>query len=195
MITLVSGYSKSGKTTLCSLFANQLPWNYAVYSKGEELKVRPMHRVEISRAVRDQFIPYCDPEFYEEHKDKVYFLGKTFREFLDPLVAQQRKKDPYFFIKKCYERSICGNEAYNIMITDHRFPQERDFLLKKGLLVKTIRVYREGVQPKKLDIFLDEEPSDFLLVPLNDHQLVFPNMLTKFPQYQDYQLTSPRFFD
>ena len=191
MITLVTGYSRSGKTTLPLLFNSIINWNYAVYSKDRALRIREVFPLQISKLAKKDII-YMNKLSFDllscENKDKIIDQtnNKTFRSLVDEYVLETRKKDPEYFIRNCFIKNILGSDGMNIMLTDFRFPEDYNYLIGQKKIVNTIRIYREESEPKKLDLYLDHIETDFLLLPLNNHELIFPKVVKKMPQYAKY---------
>ena len=78
------------------------------------------------------------------------------------------------------------------MITDFRFLEDYHFLEKIGKDLTTIRIYRENTK-KDLNQ-LDQIATDFLLLPQNNHQLMFKRAVNEFPQYAEYRWNRLTFF-
>ena len=207
MLTLVTGLSNSGKTTLPKLFNKKLPWNYAVYSKEQILLTTPVHEIKISKAVRKEVIGRInknlekdlnDDKYYEKSKDKIVLSSQigesTYRELLETAVREKRKTDLFYYIRHCYDSSINGNNTSNLMITDFRYPEEEKFLSDLGFHITTIRIFRqvptlEEKYGKRFDSEhgLDNFLTDFLLVPLNNYEENFREATSVYKQYKKYK--------
>lgn len=185
MISLVLGSSKSGRNTLPRFFNQDMAWNYAIYSKGKSLKVRPVHQIQINNTV------IKDINEQSEY-DKILRLediknSHSLKYSFEYYISNKRKIDPGHFIRKCYQNVINGNEMKDLMITDFRFPEEYDFLKKKGKMLRTIRIVKD-INWFSKDT-LEDFQTDFLLLPLNDHELKIKDVIEKHPQYEKYNFT------
>ena len=174
MLTLVTGYSKN----LSKLFNEVMPWNYAIYSRKRNMKpvVRATSPIRISSQLKTT---NCEIA-----------------------TALNRSQDPYFLIRKVYEKLINGNEGYDLMIPDFRFPEEYEFLNKKGKKMQTIRVFESlkivDVESKNMfqtEHELHDFETDFLFIPENNHKKRFLEALTIFPQYKNFKYLSYKPFD
>jgi len=114
--------------------------------------------------------------------------NKHLKNCLEHYILHKIKQDSNYFIRKCYQNVINGNEMKDLMITDFRFQEEYDFLKKKGKVLRTIRIVRE-IDWLSKDI-LDNFQTDFLLLPLNDHEIKFEDAVEKYPQYEKYKYNS-----
>lgn len=197
MIALVTGYSKSGKTTLPQLFNKTKGWNYSIYSKDTKTQLQiygKVNEVKIAKIIRRELEiedNVNNERKYEDMKDKLFMGNYTYRDILEQQILYERKKDPYYFIKKCYAHYIAGNENQNLMITDFRFPEEYDYLT--NLNPTTIRIFRKVPEIKsekyseyKSEHALDSFKTDFLFIPYNESREGFWNAIAKFPQYSNY---------
>lgn len=190
MITLVTGYSRTAQINLPRLFNQELPWNYAVYSKNKTLKVRNVEHVRIEKTVLK------DIEERFRYRQKIDLNFQKSLEYTNKYIAKQREIDPDYFIRKCFERVICGNEMKDLMITDFKYLNEMEFLEKKGKYLRTIRVISHNDEMESAENFSDivNLTTDFLLVPLGDHELMFEKTFKKFPQYRSFSLNKNTHF-
>ena len=201
MLTLVAGASKSGKTTLPFLYNSKKPWNYAVYSANinKNLIVSRTHELKIAKSVRKELdieTNYNEKE-YEKIKDEQICNPYTYRDLLENHSYYQRRRNPFYFIEKCYRKNLCGNETMNIMITDFRFPEEFKFLKGKGFDPVTVRIFRnvKEISTKKFPEYdsehgLDDFLTDFLLLPINSCESDFKKAVSKYPQYSHFKQNS-----
>ena len=188
MITLATGYNRTSLNNLPRLFNKELSWNYAIYSKNKTLKVRKVNHIKIENTVLN------DIQERFRYREKIDVCDKKGLEYVNNHILTQRKLDPDYFIRKCFERVICGNEMKDLMITDFQFLNELEFLKKKEKHLTTIRVIsnQEGHIGNVDNI--DNLTTDFLFLPLSDHEIMFEKTIKKFPQYRSFLLNKNTYF-
>ena len=91
MLTLVTGYSKSGRSTLVKLLNDQMPWNYAIYSE------RTLYTKGNSPAIEIQI------QRDEKTNDPYHFILKCYIEKLQGnqnfFITNFKYKEEYMFLR------------------------------------------------------------------------------------------------
>lgn len=188
MITLATGYNRTSLNALPRLFNRELPWNYAIYSKNKTLKVRKVNHIKIENTVMN------DIEERFRYRQKLDVNDPKALEYMNNHIKKTKDKEPDYFIRKCFERVICGNEMKDLMITDFQFMNEMEFLKKKERPLTTIRVISHVENHVATSDNIDNLTTDFLFLPLGDHEIMFKKTIKKFPQYRSFALNKNTYF-
>ena len=194
MIHLVCGYKRTGKDTLVKMFNNEEKFDWVVYSAGNHLDVVPVVRVGFADKLRqevNQVLNIREDMDYDTFKEVVVRDDKTYRDILIEYAAYRRDQDVDYWVKQSLDKFI---PYKNYMVTDWRYPNEVEFLQKRGF-VTTIRVFRSEVPIPGKDVIsehsLDNECTDFLLISPQDN---FEEVCKLFPQYKNYKRVHHRHY-
>lgn len=141
-------------------------------------------------------LPFFNHELY---KDKTLFeieevlkykipysidKNKTLRDLYILFGTSERLKNQYHWCEKVYQQ--IKDEDF-VVITDFRYPNEKDFFLDKGEVI-TIRVFRKDVIPAGLEVenehLLDTFKTDLVYLPEQNWEEEYEGLLKAFPQYK-----------
>jgi len=193
-VYLVTGYRKTGKDTLYQVLTGQIaaPSRMAIYSLPVKIPRWPGSCFQLERiAFADHLKTIIgnirgieESTLLNQDKDQVLSTGKTFREECIQFARVRRSLDPDYFVRIGFQDR---NRSNDYMVTDWRFPNENEYLIKNGWKVVTLRVYRSEVpippDEDETEHSLDSVQTDFLIIPESDS---FETVISVFPQYRDY---------
>lgn len=140
-ILLVSGYRGTGKDTFFKIISGQED-NFK-WSIPDELNCIIESYKTIKRfAFADKLKQKLG--ITDEMKNKILLGNKTGRDILIEFAKEKRNEDPLYFCKLLID-DLLQLENTLVIITDHRYPNEYEYILTKFDNVKTIRLYRKSV--------------------------------------------------
>ncbi len=200
MIRLLCGYKRTGKDTLDKMFTGKENFRWIVYNNPESEKcfvIENVDRIGIADKLREEvntILNIADSIDYNTFKNTVIQEGKTYRDILIDHAAYRRGQNLDYWVARASDWDSL-NKDDRIMITDWRYPNELSYLQSySNLEVVTIRLFRSVVSIPPNDVIsehhLDNIITDFLLVPIENHEAEFHLACNLFPQYQNYVRTN-----
>lgn len=202
---LICGYKRSGKDT----FYTQIKNGKIVqeYNEPNNLETNPMfyiladksnppffdikgYRLGMADLVKEVVnqslgLRFKTKECADIAKDFMFIQDKLLRNYYIELAMNKRESDPDYWCRNAYE---LHSDKSQLVITDWRFKNEKDFFETKGKCI-TYRVYRNEADSNDFsdasEHGLDNEKTDYLIVgSIQDIE----KAKLKFPQYQRYKL-------
>lgn len=192
-LTLVCGYRRTGKDTLCKILNGDHTYSWLIYGKQNSKYVSgKVERLAFADALKKEVeIEYGVPaDLPDSQKEAPLYLVKLFEDLVSARRiwiyqgALRRSQDIDYWCSIIHN-SLRENHKY--IITDWRFPNEYEFFAKRGLVDNTIRIFRSQVPIPPLEEAsehsLDSFLTDFLLVTSEEE---FVTAKSQFPQYSSY---------
>jgi hypothetical protein len=104
-----------------------------------------------NQEIQNEKMPLGDYDDIKECKEIIPHWG-SIRNFFISVASTARQIDPDFFVKSVYnELHEKYLEETTFWCTDWRYPNERDFLLSKGVEVITVRIIRNDGKHDPID--------------------------------------------
>jgi hypothetical protein len=202
-VLLVCGYRRTGKDYLYNLLSGkqvESRFRWKIYKNGERLNMS-LGSIDIeyqrtsfadllkSEASTEYGIPPIVPDSDKEVKQFIHYkTGKVVsaRDIYIEWGQVRRSQDADYWCKNAFNQ--IKNKAVCV-VTDWRFRNESEYVMKNFDEVITIRVYRSDVLEPDINIDsehnLDSYQTDILLVR-DDVEGEFEKAAIRFPQYQRY---------
>ena len=191
-VYVVCGYKRTGKDTLVKMFNEDINFNWIIYSSdNHKLKINNVIRIGLADELRlevGKIYNISESIDYDTFKETMIRDGKTYRDILIEHGAFRREQNINYWVDKCLNKLKMNNGS--IMITDWRYLNELEYMLKNLKNIITIRLYRSNVPYPPDNVIsehqLDDVKTDFLLVPKINTEEEFKKACDLFPQYKNY---------
>ncbi len=182
------------------MFTGEENFRWVVYKNQRNEKhfvIESVDRVGFADKLREEvnaILNISDSIDYDTFKNTIIQEGKTYRDFLIDHAAHRRGQNLDYWVARALDWDSL-NEDDRIMITDWRYPNELSYLRSYPRLeIITIRLFRSQVPIPLNNVIsehqLDPIVTDFLLVPIENHETEFALVCNLFPQYQNYVRTN-----
>ena len=203
-VYLVCGFRRTGKDTLLAQFNRDpncpIPFdNWEIRARPSQpyfLIVQPVKQVSFAQPLKDMVIKKLgmpvdtdieaikDQPLSEEFRQS-YSKGTTFRDVLIEVAKEGRLQDPDYWCKSAFAPNL--SSPIPIMVTDWRYPNEKDFVAKLAKVI-TIRVFRKEVPvpTTESEIQLNADQTDYILTPVSSDQSQWSRAIEVLPQYRHY---------
>lgn len=174
---MICGFRRSGKDYLaeelkqrkCSWLIYHNP-NYKIKFPSND----NYHTIALAKALKDKV--------HSKYCISIDIDKELVRDKYIEYATKKRNKDCDYWCKKL----LLPNDK-NIIITDFRYKNEKEYFLNKDHNIVTIRVFRSEVTEPDINIEsehdLDDELTDFLLVTSEKD---FELAISRFPQYKNF---------
>lgn len=197
---LVCGYRRTGKDALAAIMSGQhIParFKWRIYARDKTLKLErdlSCKRIAFADELKAEAsavysIPLGVPDEQKDIKQFIHYKTKwevSARDIYIEWGNIRRNEDIDYWCRAAFE-SI--DESDICIVTDWRFPNEKEYTFRTFKDTVTVRVYRSDVPEPDANIEsehkLDDFQTDFLLIR-DDFPGEFERTCSKFPQYKDY---------
>lgn len=188
---LVSGYLRTGKDSLYLDFKGSRKFRWLIYRRPKITKQfiidDTVQRVAFADSLkRETKRQYPQLNLYNDSsKDTPIqdLQGLTPRDLYIKIAKEKRDIDPDYWVKESHKNFPRGS----VMVTDHRYPNEYEYLHRLYPDITTIRVFRKEVPIPPFTMTsehqLDNFYTDFVLVSSEEDFVELTNIL---PQYSTY---------
>lgn len=186
---MICGYRKTGKDTLVKMFNDQEEFKWLIYHSPliDDLKIDKVKRIGLADALRKEvntIYNISDGINYDTFKETKMENGKTYRDILIEHGTFRRSQDINYWVRQVI--NLIYETDGNIMITDWRFVNELNYLVKWFDII-TIRLFRSEVPIPSYEVEsehnLDNVLTNYLLVTSEEE---FKKACEIFPQYNNF---------
>ncbi len=160
-VFLVHSYRGHGKDSFCLN-----PEKFEVISSRDGdgiLSFSKIKKYAFADAVKEEVFPFLFPgkevsSISRKEKEEKRNEIKIYAE-------EKKEKDVYHWVKIVVEKILSSGGEEEVIISDWRFPCEREYLLSLGWEVKSVRVIslRAPIPPEKEEHYLDEVEDDIVV--------------------------------
>ena len=180
-------HSKDNKIAFPQVYGFRLAHNKIAFPYGYGFRLA--FADEIKREVRiEQKLPV---DF--DDKEKVLPTKKTFRQHCIEKGCGRRKEDPFYWCRLAFNQMEKEDQKSYVTVSDFRFYEELEYARSVGEVI-TIRVFRKEVPIPKITVpendpehTLDNLKTDFLVVPLENHNEQIGVAKEIFKQYHNFE--------
>jgi hypothetical protein len=189
---LLCGYRGTGKDT----FVNDLLYrseNWCIYSKNNENYdeiYKPRCRLGLADSVKKEVAKLCGLPIsisqIDNLKDVMMISGRKLREYLIEQTGRKALENKFYWEEEAMKEV---DEENDYVISDFRYKRTLEFFKDKCITARLFRMeVKIPVNKEKTEHILDELETDFLLLPVDNHEEQFKKCCETFKQYNDYKL-------
>jgi septin family protein len=189
---LLCGYRGTGKDT----FVNDLLYrkeNWCVYTKNmdniDEV-YKPRSRLGLADSVKKEVAKLCGLPIsvsqIDNLKDVMMISGRKLREYLIEQTGRKALENKFYWEEEAMKEV---EEDDDYVISDFRYKRTLEYFKDKCLTARLFRMeVKIPIEKEKTEHILDDLETDFLLLPVDNHEEQFKKCCDTFKQYSEYKL-------
>jgi hypothetical protein len=189
---LLCGYRGTGKDT----FVNDLLYrkeNWCVYSKNHAIHdeiYKPRSRLGLADSVKKEIAKLCGLPIsvsqIDNLKDVMMISGRKLRDYLIEQTGRKALEKKFYWEEEAM-KEVQEDDDY--VVSDFRYKRTLEFFKDQ---CQTARLFRMEVKipekKEKTEHILDDLETDYLLLPVENHEEQFKKCCEVMKQFNDYKL-------